>query len=94
MGFEGIFKGLPHSIICGIGCECGGNMITSPFPGLGSLFEVSQGRRNLFGICIIGSSVDCEVVVEDVPEHYRFISVPIKGFWGRPQNTRLIGGHW
>jgi len=38
--FEGIFKGLPHSIIKRVCCKCSGDMIASPISGLGSLFEI------------------------------------------------------
>ena len=42
LGFEGIFKGLPRSIIRRVGCKCSGNAIASPISCLGALFEVSQ----------------------------------------------------
>jgi len=38
--FEGIFKGLPHSISNRVCRKCGSNMITSPVSGLSSLFEI------------------------------------------------------
>jgi len=38
--FEGIFKGVLHSVIKRVCCKCSGDAIAGPISGLGSLFKV------------------------------------------------------
>jgi len=95
LGFEGIFKGLPHSIIRRSGCQCSGNAIASPISCLSPLLKVGQGWWNLFDIYVIGGSIDCEVIVKDVPECDCFIPISIKWFWGCSQDAWLVlYGYW
>jgi hypothetical protein len=61
LGFKGIFKVYPCSIVYLSACLGGGNAIAGLFSGLGSEFKVSQRRTDF--LCIIGEGSCIEVVV-------------------------------
>jgi len=66
--FEGIFKGLPCSVVGRLGCNGSGHSIASPFSSGGVLFKVGQSRHYFLVISIERIFVHHEVILEDVPK--------------------------
>jgi hypothetical protein len=61
LGFKGVFKVYPCSIVYLSACLGGCNAIAGPFPGLGSEFKVSQRCTDF--LCVIGEGCCIEVIV-------------------------------
>jgi len=68
MCLEGIFKGLPCSIVGGLCHDGSSHSVTGPLASLGVSFKIGQCRRYFLVIGIECVFIHHKIVLEDVPE--------------------------
>jgi hypothetical protein len=90
LGFECSFKVCPSSIVYLGACLGGCNMVTGPFPSLGSKFKISQCSAYFLYFGIKGGVIEVVVVLECVPEGNGLICLSIKGLWCCSDDAWLI----